>query len=173
MAPNLAITSGGPVTLTNPANDIDTLAAQVSGAGNAVQFTDVDGLTVGTVGAVSGLTAAGNVALTTTNGGALTIDQPLTTTDTGTVTLTNAGPLALNANLDADGAVTQNGAGAITTSGIRTITTTNDAVLLTQAVTLGGDLTVSSGTGAITFNSTIDGAQSLTANSTGLTTFKA
>ena len=120
---------------------------------------------------VSGLTAAGNVALTTTNGGALTLDQPLTTTATGTVTLTNAGPLALNANLDADGAVTQNGAGAITTSGTRAITTTNDAVLLTQAVTLGGALTVSSGTGPITFNSTVDGAQSLTANSTGLTTF--
>ena len=117
LAPNLAVTSSGPVTLTNAANDFDTVALQVAGAGNGVQLTDVDGLTVGTVGAVTGITAAGNVVLTTTNGGALTIAQPITTTNNGTLTLTNAGLLSLNANLDADGAITQNGAGAITTSG--------------------------------------------------------
>src|SRR5262249_13945745 len=81
----LAITIGGPVTCTNAANDFATLAAQVSGAGNAFQFVDVDGVSLGTVGAVSGVTAAGNVTVTTTNGGALTINQPITTTSTGTV----------------------------------------------------------------------------------------
>ena len=171
LAPNLVVTSSGPVTMTNAANDFDTVALQVAGAGNGVQLTDVDGLTVGTVGAVTGITAAGNVILTTTNGGAFTIAQPITTTNNGTLTLTNAGLLSLNANLDADGAITQNGAGAITTSGTRTLTTTNDAVTLNQAVTLGGDLTISSGTGPISFSSTIDGAGNLTANSTGTTTF--
>ncbi len=67
--------------------------------------------------------------------------------------------LSLNANLDADGAITQNGAGAITTRGSRTLTTTNDAVTVNQAVTLGGDLTLTTGTGPIAFSGTINGAR--------------
>ena len=171
----LNLRGAGPFTLTNTSNDVNTVGANTTGA---LQLTDVDDLTVGSVAAIgtlvsasTGLTAAGDAALTTTNGGALTIAQPITTTSNGTVTLTNAGTLALNANISADGAVTQNGAGAVTTSGTRTITTTDDAVTINQGVMLGGDLTMNAGIGSIAFGNTVNGAQNLTANSTGTTTF--
>ncbi|HXX74227.1 MAG TPA: filamentous hemagglutinin N-terminal domain-containing protein, partial [Nitrospiraceae bacterium] len=147
---NLAVTSVGAVTLNNAANTVNTLAANVTGAGNAISYTGLTSaaatpLTIGTVDGINGITAAGNVAVTTNTARALTVAQPITTTNNGTVTLTNAGTLALNADITADGAVTQNGAGAVTTTGTRTITTTNDAVSILQPVTLGGDLTITSG----------------------------
>ena len=48
----------------------------------------------------------------------------------GTVTFTNAGLLTLNGDIAADGAVTQNGAGAVTITAPRSITTTSDALNL-------------------------------------------
>ena len=79
------------------------------------------------------------------------------------VTFTNAGLLTINNNISADGAVTQNGAGAATVTGTRTITTTADDVNFLRAVTLnGGQLNINTagtgaGTGDITFQSTLTG----------------
>src|SRR5262249_34322956 len=52
---NLRISSAGPVTLTGN-NDVDTLAATVTGAGNGFSFTDIDDLAIGTVDGVTGIT---------------------------------------------------------------------------------------------------------------------
>src|SRR5262249_57938259 len=103
IAGGLNLKGTGPYTLNHPANDVDTLAASTTGT---IEFTDVDGLTVGTVpavgslGAVSGLTSGNNdIALIT--GGALTLNQPV-----------NAG--TANLGLLANGPVTQRPALPIT-----------------------------------------------------------
>ncbi|MFV3126326.1 filamentous hemagglutinin N-terminal domain-containing protein [Niveispirillum sp. KHB5.9] len=51
------------------------------------------------------------------------------------------------------------------------ITTTNTALTLTGATTLDSDVTISTGTGAVNFSGTVNGARSLTVNSQGVTTF--
>ena len=89
----------------------------------------------------------------------------ITTTSNGVVTFTNAGTLNINGNIGADGAVTQNGAGAVAFggAGTRTITTTADDVNFLRAVTLSRPVTIATagtgaGTGDVTFQSTVDSA---------------
>ena len=53
---NLAVTAVGAVTLTNTGNDVTTLAANVTGAGNAFAYTDANALTIGTVDGINGIT---------------------------------------------------------------------------------------------------------------------
>ena len=97
---NLAVSSVGAVTLTNAGNDVTTLAANVTGAGNAFSYTDANALTIGTVDGINGVTTNnGNIGLQT--GGALAINQALSA---GTATV----------GLNAGGAVTQGAAGIIT-----------------------------------------------------------
>ncbi len=110
---NLLVSSAGPVTL-NANNDVDKLAASITGANNAFSFTDVDDLSVNTVDGVSGITrpALANGAVTLTadvldiaqainSGTARTKLQPFTSglsIDLGTET---AGSLSLtDAELD-------------------------------------------------------------------------
>jgi len=60
---NLRLSSAGPVTL-NGANDVDTVAAAVTGGGETFSLADQDGFTVGTVDGVIGITtASGDVTL--------------------------------------------------------------------------------------------------------------
>jgi hypothetical protein len=100
-ASGLSLQGSGPYTLTNPVNDVTTLAANTTGT---IQYRDANNLTVGSVGAISGITPGNNDAALTT-GGALTITQAINT---------GAGNLGLNAS----GAVTQAGAGTITANGL-------------------------------------------------------
>src|SRR5581483_233097 len=83
---NLAVQSVGAVTLTTAGNDVGTLAANVSGAGNAFSYTDSNALTIGTVDGVTGITTNG-AAITVTSGGALTVGQNVAA-GSGVVTLT-------------------------------------------------------------------------------------
>ena len=173
LASALSLQGSGPYQLTEAGNNVTTLAANTTGN---LQYTDIDVLTVGTVGALNGITAAGDVALTTLGGGALTVSNGITTTNNGTATLTNAGLLALNADIAADGAVLQNGAGPVTTGGAGThsINTTGDNVTINQALTLANDLLVDTNSavlGNVTFSSTINGGQNLAINTGGATTF--
>ena len=114
-------------------------------------------------GPVNTNTATG-VNLTTNN---ITQNGVITTTSNGVVMFTNAGLLTVNANINADGAVTQNGAGATTVTGTRTITTTADDVKFATGVTLnGGQLNINTaGTGAATGDITFQGT--LTGTSAG------
>ena len=97
-------------------------------------------------------------------GNVQTVNAGITTTGNGVVTFSNAGQLTLNGDIVADGAVTQNGAGAVTIMAPRTISTTSDAVNFLRAVTLAGggsglvniDTRVSGAGGDITFQSTLD-----------------
>ncbi|MCY2986414.1 MAG: hypothetical protein NTY19_00860, partial [Planctomycetota bacterium] len=108
-------------------------------------------------GAVNTSTGTG-VALTTS---AVTVNNTITTSGGGTVTITNAGLLdiAVAADMNLDGAFLQNGAGAVQTAG--DITTTADSIYFTTGVTLTDAHAVAFSTGAgigtITFHSTLDG----------------
>jgi filamentous hemagglutinin family protein len=115
------------------------------------------------------------------------------------ITVTNAGPLYLLANMNLNGAFLQNGAGSALLAGDITTTsdaigfgqdvTTSDAVTLNtgagggsvtfqNALVLDGDLTVTAGTGDVTFGGTIDRASlyassNLVVDSAGTTRFQA
>ena len=106
-----------------------------------------------------------NTAGTTTFGGAVGGTTPLTS-----ITTDAAGSTALTANVTTTGAQTYNNPVTIGAAGV-TLATTDAAVQFNGATTLNGALTVNSGSGAITFGSTIDGGFALTANSTGATMF--
>lgn len=64
----LRLSAGGAVSLTSTGNDVDTLAASVTGSGANFAFTDVDDLGIGTVDGVTGLTV--NTAAITLQAGA-------------------------------------------------------------------------------------------------------
>ncbi len=102
-ANELNLRGSGPFTLTNNANDVNTVGATVTGA---LQLNDVDDLTVGAVAAVgtipaSGGLTSGNNDIALITGGALTLNQAV-----------NAG--TADVGLQANGPVTQGAAGTIT-----------------------------------------------------------
>jgi hypothetical protein len=120
-------------------------------------------------GAVNTNTAAG-VTLTGTN---LAVNAAITTTNGGVVTFIESGMVVIAAagDITADGAVsiTATGKGGISTAG--DVTTTNDNVTYVSATTLTGPIAVSSGTGNITFENTLDGGFALTLASSGVEQF--
>ena len=166
------ITTGGAVTLNNPANDVTTLAADLTGA-SSLLYIDANALTIGTVaqagtgvaqlGAKSGAVTAGNgqtisVTATTQN---LTVAQVITTL-AGDVTLTVAGgALVIQAAISTSGGkatltaatgITSTGAGSITTAGVNGSpgTAGGEVILLTSgvgAISLQGPITASGGSG--------------------------
>jgi len=90
---------------------------------------------------------------------------------TNSVTFANTGTLALGASGGAQtytGGITATAPSATTLKG--TISTT-DALLSFGSVALGAITTLNAGTNDITIAGTLNGAFSLTANSTGTTTF--
>ena len=124
---------------------------------------------------------------TTLSGSAVTLSGGADATVAGGQGLTVAGTLTANAALGGNralSALTVTGNSSllsVTTSGAQshtgsatlngTYTTGNAAFGVTGAATLAGATTVSTGTGSISFGGTVDGAQALTVNGTGATTF--
>src|SRR5207253_10160775 len=95
----LSLSAAGNVFM-NGGNDVDVLAASLSGSGKAFTFADVDDVTVGTVGFAGVTTNGGNVTLTAQGtGGLITVNQPISTGpgSGGTLTLTQGD--AINATL--------------------------------------------------------------------------
>ena len=74
-ASELAIATPASVDLTD-FNMVGTLAADVTGSGNSFDFSNAQDLTVGTVGALSGVTTNGG-AITLTSFGDLQLNQPI------------------------------------------------------------------------------------------------
>lgn len=136
-ATSLGVRAAGAVTL-NQSNSVTTFAANSSGGGSAVQYTDASGLDLGTVSALgafsatSGITTSNGDVLVST-GGALTIPQSISA-GSGTVRLASTG------------AVTQSG-GSITAGslGVRgggnlTLTRTANNTGIFAATTSTGDI---------------------------------
>ena len=128
---NLAVTSVGAITLTNAANDVTTIAANVTGAGNAFSYTDANALTIGTVDAINGVTTNNGAVTVTTTNGALTVSNtpaaPDVNAGTSTVALTAGGA---NQLLTVTGTVTGTGG----------VTYTADNMTLTGATSAGANI---------------------------------
>jgi len=145
----------GTLTLTN-ANNVTTDAITAS------SLTQTAGTgTTSFNGTLNTDTAAG-INLTGSN---FSFSSPVTTTNSGGVTLNNSGVLTTTAAADMtlDGTFQQTGTG--TTSLAGDITTTSDTITFASPITLAGPLSFSTGAGAdITFSNTITGGQDLTLN---------
>ncbi|HTL68934.1 MAG TPA: hypothetical protein VL200_14820 [Lacunisphaera sp.] len=112
--------------------------------------------------------AAGGVSLTGTN---LVVNQPLTTTNAGPVTISESGTAGFPAtgDINADGAVSITATGGIATAG--DVTTTNDDITFASATVLTGNVALNAGSGNLSFSNTLNGGYALQANATGATTF--
>jgi hypothetical protein len=116
-AQGLELLGTGPYTLTSASNDVVTLAGSVT---NAVQYTDTNAFTVGTVNTV-GLSAS-DIVLSA--GGTLGLSQNLAAT-TGDVRLITTADVN-----QTGGAVTANNLGVIAVSGVSLSSATNNAATL-------------------------------------------
>ncbi len=134
-ASGLDLQGAGIYTLTNPSNTVTTIAANTGGA---INYRDIDGLTVGSVGTTNGITTS-NDNVTLQAGGALTINQAL-----------NAG--GGDVSLTSSGAITQAAAGVITGNTLTLATGGSSATLntATNAVTNLGTSTLGAGALALT-----------------------
>ncbi|HWA26284.1 MAG TPA: hypothetical protein VG734_11525 [Lacunisphaera sp.] len=175
-AQNLTLTAGtgnltftGTVGATRLGNVTINAATNVTAnAFSAATLTQNGGLGTTTFNGAVDTNSAGGISLSGNN---LVINSAITTTGTGPVTVAEGGTATLAAagNISSDGAVSLTATGGIFTAG--DVTTTNDSVTYVSATNLTGPVTVNAGSGAITFSNTVNGTQTLTANSTGLTTF--
>jgi hypothetical protein len=96
--PNLLLLGAGAKTLTSTSNSVGTLAANITGSGAALSYTDADAFTVGSVSGTDGITTnGGNVTLDTASGGDISIglDNAITT---GGATITFSDPVLLAAS---------------------------------------------------------------------------
>ena len=89
-AANLLLQGAGAFTLNQSGNNVSTLAGNPVGS---VSYVDVDALTIGTVGAVNGLSSGGNAINVSTVNGALTVNNTAAAIDVdagaGALTLTS------------------------------------------------------------------------------------
>ncbi|MBT5458468.1 MAG: S-layer family protein, partial [Rhodospirillaceae bacterium] len=161
---NLALTAGGTVNFTDTTTNVTNLA--VSNAGQAVTFTEADGVAIDTVDAVVGVTAA---ALTVNANNGVTVNNNVTTT----------GTTSIDTDLD------NNGTGDFTIATATALNTTNSALSITaNDMVITGTGTLNSGGAATTLlvsdlgtmglggtalNWTLSGAELQQITATGLT----
>lgn len=142
--------TGGVYTLTSAANDVDTLAGNTG----TVSFADLDGLTVGTVGATAGLTV-NSTTLTLNVGGALS--QTAALSGVNLLAITAAGAVDLDVDgvsntISTLGAVTRGGAFELADSaGGLTLDGAISAAAAGLSIRTAGDLT-------LTANATVAGS---------------
>jgi len=130
IASTLSITAVGPVSMLD-ANQIGTLAANVTGAGNSFAFrNDNLALTIGTVGATTGVTTSNaDITMATTTNGSLSLTQAIAA-GTGTVRLSSAGAVSQNSS----GTITAGALGVIAAGGPVTLDQANAVGTLAGSV---------------------------------------
>ncbi|MBX7067542.1 MAG: filamentous hemagglutinin N-terminal domain-containing protein [Parachlamydiales bacterium] len=171
----------GNVTLTGAAGTptrlgvltINSAADVTTAAITAASITQAAGTGTTTFNGALDTNTVSGIAITGTN---VTFSAPVNTTAAGPVTVTNSGTLTINlaSTMTLDGPFTQNGAGPVTLAG--SIATTNDTISFLRAVTLSGATVLTTqttpGAAGITFSSTIDGGGNLTLTTdTGMISF--
>ncbi len=154
--------AGSSVTLdgTYTAGAAFSLTAPVILAGDTVIDAGTNGITItGTVNGAHALTlnSSGATAVSGVIGG---------TTALASVTTNTGGTLTLSANVATNGA--QSYGEDVTLNG-GTLTTNGGAFTIGGTTTLGTNVTVNAGAGAITLSGAVNGARSLTLNSSGAT----
>ncbi|MDY0136916.1 MAG: filamentous hemagglutinin N-terminal domain-containing protein, partial [Thiomicrospira sp.] len=121
---NSLLLSGGNVTLNNVYNNVNTLAANgVSG----LAYTNLDALTIGTVGSTNGVSASGVVDIATMSGN-LTLANNVATIDTSATALT------LNAGKDASAGSVTGGNLIVTNNSTVTVGDGGTAKLFTGSI---------------------------------------
>ncbi|TPW18696.1 MAG: hypothetical protein FD130_78, partial [Halothiobacillaceae bacterium] len=100
------------------------------------------------------LTTTGNISL---NGTAIVINGGIASG--GTTSLTHTGTLTVGAAITSTAAFTESGGGTVALNA--NVTTTNTNMTFNSPVALGTTITLAAGSGTMTFNDTIDGAQQL------------
>lgn len=154
----LKIISAGQVTLDNAGNNVDILAASLSGNGKALSYLDADGLTVGSVAAYEGQPLVAGVAsnkgdITLRNqAGDITVAQAIASQG-GKVALTAVQDAVLNATVAAGAANLQLQAGrdvkvnalASTSASPAQLTAGRDITLNANLQTAGGNATLNAG----------------------------
>ena len=180
---DLALLAGGNLTLNGSLGNLTSLGAINTSFVTLSSFTtgtkalviNAESLTTKVAGdlvinaAQSYNTALGLNIINTSSSNRTQI-AAVTTTNGGIVSITNAGILQLTGNITSAGAVTQSGGGTVffgVTGTPFSITTTNDAVSFTDAVNLISNTTINSTGGNITFNNIVDGDFSFTLNASG------
>ena len=140
----LAITAVGSVTLDGADNDVDQLAASVTGSGNTFQFVDIDSVEITTVDGVAGIdTKGGAITLNAATGisGAGDIDSvdsdPAASAAAVTIGVTGAGDVNLSGAINAYGSKASAGVGG--SGDVVTITTSTGSVTVGVIDTSGGD----------------------------------
>ncbi len=159
-AAGLAVQSAGAVTLTSAGNDVDTLAAAVTGPGAGFSFTDANGFALGTVDTpLAGVTTAGGLVTLTAGGpvtqaaGANLTGSQLLLLGSGSFTLGNAGNSVATLAASVAGGLAYTNAGALAIGSINGTTGLSTTGTPLAVVTVAGDLAVSqivaAGTGAV------------------------
>ena len=167
-AGGLRLVAAGAIELDTAANDVDTLAASTSAAGDFT-FVDADGFTVGTVGGTTGIVLnSGSVTLSL--GGQLDVDEVITAAGAGNgitvnnnnaivisgVNLTTAGGVGGDINLGSSAVTLDAGAVQLSTGGAAA-----GAIVINGTVNGGQALTLTAGTGAITLGGNVGGGAAL------------
>ncbi|WP_315981129.1 hypothetical protein [Aliamphritea spongicola] len=122
-AAGLKLSGGGNYTLSDITNDADTLAADSVGA---LTYADADEMTVGTVDGTGGVSASGDVHISTQSGN-ITLEKSVTTSS-GT-----ASALTLHAG-DNTAALTSTGGDVVSTGGGVSVGTGGRAVIYTGSI---------------------------------------
>ncbi len=163
--PDLVIRAFGPVMLTN-ANDVTgPLAVNINGAGEGLNFTNADSLTVGSSDGLNGLTINGG-AVTISAGAGLNVSQDVDASN-GVVVLNGNGPINVNAPITGSTATVNGGSGAdvivVTTTGTTPLNVNGGAgnnTVFVQALSgllgsiLGSTVNVNAGSGTNTLGIT-------------------
>jgi hypothetical protein len=165
-ARNLTLTPGtGSITLSSPLGGVNPLAAfLITNAAN-VTASDISAASIQQLTGTGLTHFTGTLATTTLGGVALTgsqftLDNIVTTTNGGPLTIVHTGTLTMNA-LPALGAhslsgfFSESGGGGVSTAANMTLS--DQTVSFSDAVTLIGDTAITSGNSNITFLSSIDG----------------
>ncbi|MEM5947093.1 FlgD immunoglobulin-like domain containing protein [Spirochaetia bacterium 38H-sp] len=162
------VTHGGAVSLTQAANDVDTLASDAVGT---FVFTDTDGVAIGTVGTTSGITS-GNNDISITAGGAISINQTVDA-GTGNISLSEGGGISQSASISCSGLEITGSGNVVLTNTSNNVSTLSaniagsisyrdaDGVAIgtvgtTSGITSGNnDITITAG-GSISINQVVD-----------------
>jgi trimeric autotransporter adhesin len=132
-ATGVRIDNTGPVTLNNAGNAITTFAANVTGAGNSLSFNESNGLTIGSVLGLNGVTTSNGALTVTSVTGGLTVANNVNA-GTGSVTLNANGA---NQTLTTNAGTNVNGSGGVALVGDNmtlngTVTAAGQTVTLRQ-----------------------------------------
>ncbi|MES2673427.1 MAG: MBG domain-containing protein, partial [Pseudomonadota bacterium] len=149
VTPLLAITAAGPVTLTNAANNVNTIA--INPTANAVAYTDANGFVIGTLAGITGINTGG-ANLTLIAGGSGNITQTSAITNVATFSASAGGSIDLD-----EGGVSNTIAilGAVTAaSGIEIADTAAGLVINGNIQSTSGNISILTSGGTLTLADT-------------------